>query len=441
MVPLPVRRGSDDEPGPGRARPARLPQRALARGARGLGGHARPASTIAHDASKVSARTATAPSSCSTRGRAAPARARPDDRGPARHGATSSRSTSWRSCRDAARAILAVDGGGSKIDAVLLRRDGSVLGAAAARATPTVDGHEQRRPHERHGVGVGVTAEPPRAGLVPPAPVAELGVFCLAGADLPADDRRIAAMAASTRAGPRRTCCATTRSRCCAPEPTGRGGSASSAATAQLLAACARRPHHAVPRDRTDLGDWGGGDEIGSLALGTRSAPRTAGASERCWSAPCPRTSACGDRARSWRRIYFGRIDGTAGRAGARLVRAAVDGDAIARDVVDRQADEVVAMAGPRSGGSGCTTRRRCRAGRRDLPQRRPCFLRSDPRRAPRGGAGGARARAGRAARGRGRADRTRSDRRAPRPRTRAAACLDPRTSGEHRLGARRKER
>ena len=93
-------------------------------------------------------------------------------------------------------AILAVDAGGSKSDVALLRRDGTVLGAARVLGGE-IDSRTwlmQQHVEERHlvPVGVAIAEAARRAGLDPERlPVADLGVFCLAGADLPADDRRL----------------------------------------------------------------------------------------------------------------------------------------------------------------------------------------------------------------------------------------------------------
>src|SRR5439155_787031 len=88
-------------------------------------------------------------------------------------------------------AVLAVDGGGSKIDAVLIRREGTLLGAARIATGAAPDGgpgeDEHMRPIlEATRAAAGVAGRDPAA-----APLADLGVFCLSGADLPVDDRRI----------------------------------------------------------------------------------------------------------------------------------------------------------------------------------------------------------------------------------------------------------
>lgn len=98
----------------------------------------------------------------------------------------------------AAPAVLAFDGGASKTDVVLVSRDGDVLGRA--RVGPSN--------HQLVGLdaavetlGVAVAAVAADAGL--PAPVAGLplcvlGVYCLAGIDLPVDEEILAPALAAT---------------------------------------------------------------------------------------------------------------------------------------------------------------------------------------------------------------------------------------------------
>ena len=86
-------------------------------------------------------------------------------------------------------ALLAVDGGGSKIDATLLRRDGTVLGAERVAAGDYEQTGDDAFLDPIDEAIRGAVAD---AGIATmPHPVADLGVFCLAGADLPVDDRRI----------------------------------------------------------------------------------------------------------------------------------------------------------------------------------------------------------------------------------------------------------
>ena len=85
--------------------------------------------------------------------------------------------------------ILAIDAGGSKVDAVLLGSDGRVRGAARVANTDH-DGTGGDR-HMESALDA-VRAACRDAGVDPEMlPVADLGIYCVAGADLPQDDRRI----------------------------------------------------------------------------------------------------------------------------------------------------------------------------------------------------------------------------------------------------------
>jgi N-acetylglucosamine kinase-like BadF-type ATPase len=85
--------------------------------------------------------------------------------------------------------ILAVDGGASKIDVVLITRAGDLVGAARHAAYANF-GLDHQPPLD--SLDEAIRRACLDGGLDPDArPVANVGVFCLAGADLPLDDRRI----------------------------------------------------------------------------------------------------------------------------------------------------------------------------------------------------------------------------------------------------------
>jgi N-acetylglucosamine kinase-like BadF-type ATPase len=85
-------------------------------------------------------------------------------------------------------AILAVDGGNSKTDAVLADATGRVLGAARTVAPSNVG----RTNGSVDVVDETIAAAARRAGLDPARrPVARTGIYCLAGADTRADERAI----------------------------------------------------------------------------------------------------------------------------------------------------------------------------------------------------------------------------------------------------------
>jgi N-acetylglucosamine kinase-like BadF-type ATPase len=87
-------------------------------------------------------------------------------------------------------AVLALDGGSSKTDAVLVAADGTLLGRA--RVGPSN--------HQLVGVdaamdalGAAIAAATIDAGIDdPPFPLCHIGVYCLAGIDLPVDEEHLA---------------------------------------------------------------------------------------------------------------------------------------------------------------------------------------------------------------------------------------------------------
>jgi N-acetylglucosamine kinase-like BadF-type ATPase len=85
------------------------------------------------------------------------------------------------------RTVVAVDGGNSKTDVAILDETGRVLGThrgPGASFSP--------KAHDRSVANLDRTVrEAARLAGIDSEPVADIGIFCLAGADLPADDRRI----------------------------------------------------------------------------------------------------------------------------------------------------------------------------------------------------------------------------------------------------------
>jgi N-acetylglucosamine kinase-like BadF-type ATPase len=86
--------------------------------------------------------------------------------------------------------VLALDGGSTKTDAVLVAADGTVLGRS--RVGPSnhqlvgVDG-------ALDSLGAAIAAVTDDAGINdPPFPLCEVGVYCLAGIDLPVDEQHLA---------------------------------------------------------------------------------------------------------------------------------------------------------------------------------------------------------------------------------------------------------
>jgi N-acetylglucosamine kinase-like BadF-type ATPase len=242
-------------------------------------------------------------------------------------------------------ALLAVDAGGSKIDAALVRRDGTLLSAVR-----TQGGRHDGPGGEAHLelVASAVEAAARRArrrdGHVP---IADLGVYCQAGADLPADERRILTWLrgrgltkeqivrndtfAVLRAGTDRTwgvavvCGYGTN--CSGVAPDGR--------------------RFRLPALGDISGDWGGGADIGRAGLWHAVRAEDGRGDRTDLRRLVPAHFGLRRSGQLVERIYAGVIDESRLVELAPIVFAtAAAGDRVSRAIVDRQADEVVAMAG-----------------------------------------------------------------------------------------------
>lgn len=98
---------------------------------------------------------------------------------------------------DSRAALLAVDGGDSKTDVVVVDRAGNLMGAARLAGSSHLGlGRETAVTALEHAIGRACAG----AGIDPQQrPIAKTGVYCLAGADLPIDHRRIAGELAGHR--------------------------------------------------------------------------------------------------------------------------------------------------------------------------------------------------------------------------------------------------
>jgi N-acetylglucosamine kinase-like BadF-type ATPase len=241
-------------------------------------------------------------------------------------------------------ALLAVDGGGSKIDAALLRRDGSVLGAARVAA----------RDYERTGdtpfldqLEDAIAAACVDAGLDPERRlVADVGVFCLAGADLPLDDRRINRGLAARgwvqrhvlrndtfavlRAGTDRSygvgvvCGYGTN--CSGVSPDGR--------------------IYRLPAIGPVSGDWGGANELGVEALFHAIRAGDGRGRRTSLQRSVPAHFGVRSARKVMEALYTGTLEpGSLAELAPVVFHDAAGGDPIATDIVNRQADEIATMA------------------------------------------------------------------------------------------------
>ena len=240
-------------------------------------------------------------------------------------------------------AVLAVDGGGSKVDAVLVARDGTIL--AAARVPNPDDGTDPYGYLD--GVEAGVTEVARHAGMDPGhRPLAALGMYCLAGADLPSDDRRILRWIskqgwttedvlrndtfAVLRAGTDRTwgvgvvCGFGTN--CSGVAPNGRT--------------------YRLPAVGPISGDWGGATDVGGTALWHALRARDGRGPRTALATLVPAHFGMRRPHQVMEAMYFGRmVEGRLAELAPLVFQAAAEGDAVALGIVERQADEVATMA------------------------------------------------------------------------------------------------
>ena len=241
-------------------------------------------------------------------------------------------------------AILAVDGGGSKIDAVLLRKDGAVLGAARV---PTTDFDQNGGDVHMGQVLDAVAAASVDAGLsADRMPVAKLGVYCLAGADFPVDDRRIDRWLRIREVTDERLVRNDTFAvlRAGTDRDWGVGVVCGYGINCSGVAPDGRITR--FPAVGPISGDWGGGNDIGEAGLwhAIRSEDGRGPKTELQQTIPARL---------GYRRpfqvltaLHTGKLDvDRIAQLPPVVFETAARGDATARSIIDRQADEVVALA------------------------------------------------------------------------------------------------
>jgi N-acetylglucosamine kinase-like BadF-type ATPase len=251
-----------------------------------------------------------------------------------------------------AAAVLAVDGGNSKTEVALVDAAGGVLGAARG---PGASHHHLGVPAAMEALEELVAAACRDAGL--PAtgrPLAEVGVWCLAGLDFPADDEALGPAVAGRRwareallhndvfavrrAGSDRTW--------------GVGVVVGAGMNCVGVAPDGREVR--FPAIGELSGDWGGGRDVGVAAVGAalrgedgRGQPTTLTRLVPGWFGQ-PSALALVEA------LFLGRIDRRRVLELVPLVFAEADaGDPVAAGIVARQVAEVVAVAGAAIGRLG----------------------------------------------------------------------------------------
>ena len=241
-------------------------------------------------------------------------------------------------------AILAVDGGNSKTDVALVADDGSLL---AALRGPTTS-------HQQVGLETGadrlaslVAAARDQAGLASDAPAPELGVYALAGADTPADTRRLLASLAERGLATRDLVIndAFAPIRIGSSRGWGVALICGSGMNAAGIAPDGRTARLAALGDIS--GDWGGGGDVGLAALGAAVRARDGRGARTALETAVPRHFGFSRPIDLTRAIERRAVPLNCLRELSPLVfKVAEAGDSVARSIVDRLADELVAMAG-----------------------------------------------------------------------------------------------
>jgi len=246
-------------------------------------------------------------------------------------------------------AILAVDGGNSKVDLLLVARDGHILGA----------GRGETVSHQQVGLGAGMTrldglarelarevgvgGDPPGSGAR--APVAAVGAFCLAGADSPRDIRQLRAGLDATglveTAIVRNDTLAALRAG--ASRPWGVAVICGQGVNAIAMGIDGRKAGFAAVGSFS--GDWGGGTSLGEAALGAAVRAGDGRGPATSLARLVPEQFGRRSAAAIVRDLYVGRLDqARLSELAPTVFAAAVHGDAVARTIVDRLADELAVM-------------------------------------------------------------------------------------------------
>jgi N-acetylglucosamine kinase-like BadF-type ATPase len=241
-------------------------------------------------------------------------------------------------------AVLAVDGGNSKADIALVAADGSLLGF---RHGPTIS-------HQQVGLEDGMlrlvslaTEAAAEAGLATDLPLADVGAYGLAGADFPAEIRTLEGGIERTGVARRTLVRNDTFAalRAGATRPWGVVLICGHGVNGAAIGRNGREVRFDAVGDIS--GDWGGGHSVGQAGLA---------AAVRANDGRGPKT-ALEDRVAAffgrasisavvhdlyYERIAYERLD----QLSPLVFETAGEGDVAARAIVDRLADELVAMAG-----------------------------------------------------------------------------------------------
>ena len=239
-------------------------------------------------------------------------------------------------------AVLAIDAGNSKTDVLLVGADGSVLGRARGGGFhPHLVGAEAAVA----GLAPVVAAAAENAG-VDGVPIAEHVSACLANADLPIEEERLQ-RAIEARGWGRTTYVGNDTLallRCGADEPRGIAVVCGAGINCCGLLPDGRSARFAAVGAIS--GDWGGGSELAHEALWHAARAEDGRGPATTLADALPAHFALASMAELIEALHLGEIEPARKLELTPLLFAAAEaGDAIARSLVRRQADEIVTMA------------------------------------------------------------------------------------------------
>jgi N-acetylglucosamine kinase-like BadF-type ATPase len=243
-------------------------------------------------------------------------------------------------------AVLAVDGGNSKVDLALVADDGAVL--AAVRG-PTMS-HQARAsvPAAVAALRVTLAAALGLAGVHPGTggPIARVAVFSVAGADTPRDVRRLRLGFGRLSLAQRLLILNDAYGPLWAGTDDGVGAVVICGSGSNMLAIGPTGRVASYPALGPIAGDWGGGGSLGPAALSAAVRGRDGRGPRTSLEWLVPQRFGLARPLDVTYALYAGRLSADAIRDLAPLVfEAAGEGDPVARFIVDQQADEIGAMA------------------------------------------------------------------------------------------------
>jgi N-acetylglucosamine kinase-like BadF-type ATPase len=239
-------------------------------------------------------------------------------------------------------AVLAVDGGNSKVDVAILAADGTLLGAVRG---PTIS-------HQAVGLDEGVrrfgsTVQQARiaAGLQPGTRI-PTAIACLAGADYPEDVRALSRTLGAVGAADELEILNDTFAalRAGASRPWGIALICGQGINGAAVGVDGRRVRFAGVGDIS--GDWGGASSVGMAGLGAAVRARDGRGPRTALERAIPAAVGLRRPEDVTRAYYAGRLDEVrVGILAPSVFGTAAAGDAVARGIVNRLADELVVMA------------------------------------------------------------------------------------------------